>query len=288
MYLCAMAGTIASQQQILEKLGIEQLNPMQEEALSVINSSDDVLLLSPTGTGKTVAFLLPIIGQLNQECSEVQVVIVVPTRELALQIEQVIWKMGSGFKANAVYGGRAGAKDKADLRHRPALLIGTPGRLADHLRRGSFSDKFIKTIVLDEFDKSLEIGFEQDMMEIMELLPNISKRVLTSASQQSKIPDFVGLHKAVRINYLKEGVPQLQIKLVFTPTKNKLDTLLHTLSHLGDVPGIIFCNFKDTIQEVSDFLYDQGIGHGYFHGGMEQADRERRSSNFAMAPIPCS
>ena len=270
-----MSGTITSQKQILEKLGVEKLNPMQEESYQLITTKSDVVLLSPTGTGKTLAFLLPIISILNPDCDEVQVLIVVPTRELALQVEQVTWKMGTGYKTIAVYGGRAGAKDKIDLKHRPAILIGTPGRIADHLRRESFSTKFIKTIVLDEFDKSLEIGFETDMSEIMAFLPNITKRILTSASQQVKVPAFVGLNRPTNINYLGEGIPQLKIKTILSPTKNKLETLLKTIAHLGNKPGIIFCNFKDSIQEVSDCLTENNISHGYFHGGMEQLDRER-------------
>ncbi|HRZ98797.1 MAG TPA: DEAD/DEAH box helicase, partial [Paludibacter sp.] len=141
-----------NQNKILAKLGIETLNSMQNEALETIKSNNEVVLLSPTGTGKTVAFLLPIISELDAACSEIQVMIVVPSRELALQIEQVVRQMGSGFKTNAVYGGRAGAQDKIDLKHRPAILIGTPGRIADHLRKDRFSTEFIKTLVLDEFD----------------------------------------------------------------------------------------------------------------------------------------
>ncbi len=133
-----MATPNKNQKAILQKLGIEKLNAMQEKAIATIRSSDEVVLLSPTGTGKTLAFLLPIVELLDEQCKEVQVLIVVPTRELAIQIEQVARKMGSGFKTNAVYGGRAGSQDKIDLKHRPAILVGTPGRIADHLRKESF------------------------------------------------------------------------------------------------------------------------------------------------------
>jgi len=154
-----------NQNNILAKLGIETLNPMQKEAQETILSNNEVVLLSPTGTGKTVAFLLPIIAELSTTCSEIQVMIVVPSRELALQIEQVIRQMGSGFKTNAVYGGRAGAQDKIDIKHRPAILIGTPGRIADHLRKDRFSTESIKSLVPDDFEKSLELRFEKKMTE---------------------------------------------------------------------------------------------------------------------------
>ena len=148
-----MSGEIKTTQEILQKFGIEELNSMQKSAAVSIIPNSDTVLLSPTGTGKTLAFLLPLVEMLDPEVKEVQAMIVVPSRELALQIEQVFREMGSGFKANAVYGGRSIAKDRIELEHLPALLIGTPGRLADHLRREAFSTSEIKTLILDEFDK---------------------------------------------------------------------------------------------------------------------------------------
>jgi len=275
-----MSKTIKNQKDILNKLNIEKLNPMQEEAHLAINSSPDVVLLSPTGTGKTLAFLLPIIAELNPNCTEIQVLILVPSRELAIQIEQVTREMGTGYKTNAVYGGRAGSKDKIEIKHRPAILIGTPGRVADHLRRENFSVEKIKTLVLDEFDKSLEVGFEKEMIEIIDNLPNLEKRILTSATQEMQIPAFVGLMNPIYINYTDEGISQLKIKTVLSPSKDKLETLIELISHIGNQPGIIFCNFKDTIQRVSDYLTEKNISHGCFYGGLEQKDRERALIKF--------
>jgi superfamily II DNA/RNA helicase len=275
-----MLNTIKNQQNILDKLSIESLNPMQLKAQTVISSNQDIVLLSPTGTGKTLAFLLPIIAELDIECNDVQVLILVPSRELAIQIEQVIREMGAGYKTNAVYGGRAGSKDKTDLKHRPAILIGTPGRISDHIRRENFPLEFIKTLVLDEFDKSLEVGFENEMKEIVAALPNVQKRILTSATQKIEIPGFVGMKKPVYINYLHEGIPLLKVKTILSPSKDKLRTLVETLCHLGNQPGIIFCNFKDTIDRLSDFLTEKNIQHGCFYGGMEQVDRERALIKF--------
>lgn len=275
-----MSGTIKNQNDILEKLQIENLNEMQKETQEVIHSNSNVILLSPTGTGKTLAFLLPTIADLDPKESEIQMLILVPSRELAIQIEQVIREMGTGYKANAIYGGRAGAKDKIDLKHRPAILIGTPGRIADHFRRESFPVNSIKTLILDEFDKSLEIGFEAEMKEVVRRLPNIKKRILTSATQGVQIPEFVGLKNAKKIDYLEEGVPQLTVKTVISAEKDKLKTLVDLICHLGNQPGIIFCNFKETIQYVSDYLAKNRIAHGCFYGGMEQKDRERALIKF--------
>ncbi|MFY9154248.1 MAG: DEAD/DEAH box helicase, partial [Prolixibacteraceae bacterium] len=275
-----MTSPIKNQTNILEKLSIEKLNAMQEEAQETILSNPEIVLLSPTGTGKTLAFLLPVISELDINCPEVQTLIVVPSRELAIQIEQVIREMGTGYKANAVYGGRAGSKDKVEIKHRPAILIGTPGRIADHLRRDNFSAEFISTLVLDEFDKSLEIGFEAEMKDIISLLPNVRKKILTSATQEVEIPKFVALKNPKYIDYLHEGTSQLKVKTVLAASNDKLEMLADLLCHLGDQPGIVFCNFKDTIQEVSDFLTDENIGHGLFYGGMEQKDRERALIKF--------
>jgi superfamily II DNA/RNA helicase len=275
-----MSNNIKNQKSILDKFGIEQLNPMQNEAQLAIQSLDEVVLLSPTGTGKTLAFLLPIIQTLDRNCAEIQVLILVPSRELALQIEQVARQMGTGFKTNAVYGGRAGSQDKLDLQHRPAILIGTPGRVADHLRRKRFSTEFIHTLILDEFDKSLEVGFEKEMTEIVAALPKVKKRILTSATQALQIPEFVGLKDPTIIDYLQDGISQLKVRTILSPSKDKLETLALTLNHLGNQPGIVFCNFKESIQRVSDYLTKKKISHGCFYGGMEQVDRERELIKF--------
>jgi superfamily II DNA/RNA helicase len=265
---------------ILNKLGIEALNPMQEEANETIKSKSDVVLLSPTGTGKTLAFLLPLIGTLDLKCEEIQLLILVPSRELAQQIEKVAREMGSGFKINSIYGGRSGQLDKIDLKTRPAILIGTPGRIADRFRRDDFSLDHIKTLVLDEFDKSLEIGFEKEMAEIIDALPNVEQRILTSATSDAKIPEFVGLKKPVAIDYLAENESQLTVKTLLSNEKDKLIALKKALAFIGPKPGIIFCNFKDALDRVSDYLFENQIDHQCFHGGMEQIDRERALIKF--------
>jgi superfamily II DNA/RNA helicase len=275
-----MATPIKNREDILAKLGIEELNDMQKEAHAAIYKSSDVVLLSPTGTGKTLAFLLPVIDEMNPDETDVQVLILVPSRELAIQIESVIREMGTGYKCNAVYGGQSFNQDRINLKHPPAIIVGTPGRVADHMRRGIFNTSQIKTLILDEYDKALEVGFEDEMDEICSNLKYISKRILTSATKETQIPPFVGLRTPTVIDYSSKGVPKLAIKTIISPTKDKLDTLVKTLCHLGNQPGIIFCNFKDSIQRVSEFLEEKGIPHGCFYGGMEQLDRENALIKF--------
>ncbi|WP_088322974.1 DEAD/DEAH box helicase [Polaribacter tangerinus] len=275
-----MANTIKDQEEILQKLSINQLNPMQLEAIATIKKNTNTVLLSPTGTGKTLAFSLPLLATLQADLEEIQALILVPSRELAIQIEQVIRSMGAGFKVNAVYGGRPMSKDKIELKHLPAILIGTPGRISDHFANERFSKKYIKTLILDEFDKSLEVGFEYEMRGIINELPAVNKRILTSATQGVEIPDFVNLDSPNIVNYLKAISSKLQVKTVVSPAKNKLNTLLHLLNHLGNQQGIIFCNLKDTINNVSAFLETKNIKHECFSGGMEQKDRERSLIKF--------
>ena len=276
-----MANSIKGQQDILTKLNIHVLNPMQEEAISVIKTTTNTIILSPTGTGKTLAFLLPIIKILDPNCNEVQALIIVPSRELAIQIEQVVRTMGSGFKVNAVYGGRPMSKDKMEIKHVPSILIGTPGRIADHFGNERFSKKNIKILILDEFDKSLEDGFELEMREIINQLPHINKRVLTSATQSVKIPDFVRLDKPTTINYLREKIfSKLEVKSVLSSSKSKLPALLDLIGYLGNQNGIIFCNLRSSIDQVSSFLDRNELNHGCFSGGMEQKDRERSLIKF--------
>ncbi|MEO9964486.1 MAG: DEAD/DEAH box helicase [Reichenbachiella sp.] len=275
-----MSENIKDQEAILKKLGIEQLNPMQVAAHEAIANNKEVVLLSPTGTGKTLAFLLPVLAGLDPNSDQVQVLILVPSRELAIQIEQVVREMGSGYKTNAVYGGRAGSKDKIDLKHAPAILIGTPGRIADHMRRETIHTDSIKTLILDEFDKSLEVGFEPEMMDILDALKTLDKKILTSATQKVEIPDFMDINNPERLDFLGGAKNQLTLKTVMASTKDKLESLEQLLGHIGEGSGIIFCNFKDTIQIVSDYLEGSRISHSCFYGGLEQQDRERALIKF--------
>jgi superfamily II DNA/RNA helicase len=192
----------------------------------------------------------------------------------------VIREMGSGFKTNAVYGGRSGSKDKIELKHPPAILIGTPGRILDHIRNKNIATKSIKSLVLDEFDKSMEVGFKADLKEIMQHLPSVRKKILTSATKKVSIPPFINLRKPKELNFRKEAVNELAIKIIVSPTENKLRTLETLLNQIGEGSGIIFCNVKESIQIIHDFLVRKNLNHACFYGGMEQFDRERALVKF--------
>ncbi|HKK74028.1 MAG TPA: DEAD/DEAH box helicase [Saprospiraceae bacterium] len=276
-----MRNTNKTKAEILNKLGIRELNPMQKAALEAIPKQAEVVLLSPTGTGKTLAFLLPLTDFLHPDLEAIQALILVPSRELAIQIEQVAREMGSGLKINAVYGGRSASKDKLDLQHSPALLIGTPGRVADHIKRGNLKTEAIRFLILDEFDKSLEVGFEKEMKAIVRALPNLEKKILTSATQKVGIPGFLELKQPRQLDFSQEDKHlALALRLLWAEQADKLDSLKKLLMQVGDGRGIIFCNYKDTIQFVSEFLERENIEHICYYGGLEQQDRERALIQF--------
>ena len=261
---------------ILSNVGVERLNEMQIAARNVIIEEQNVLLLSPTGSGKTLAFLLPVFQLLEKDTKRVQCLVVVPSRELALQTEQVWKKMGTTFKVNVCYGGHAIDTELKNLSTPPALLIGTPGRLTDHLERKSFDTGSIKILVLDEFDKSLQLGFQDEMNTIIRQLPGLQKRVLLSATTDVEIPVFVKMESPVTLDYTeKEKNEALSIKLVLSPEKDKIDSLFHLLCALDSGPALIFCNHREVTERISELLNMKGIEAGYYHGGMDQDDRER-------------
>ncbi|WP_345953590.1 DEAD/DEAH box helicase [Mucilaginibacter sp. PAMB04168] len=268
-------------QQSLKNLKITALNPMQEAAIAAAKKSD-VILLSPTGSGKTLGFLLPMLGALKPNVTTVQALVLVPSRELALQIEQVFKTMGTGFKVNCCYGGHDVKTELNNLSHPPAVLIGTPGRIAHHLRRESFSTRTIHTLILDEFDKALEFGFQEDMAYIIKQLPAIKKRMLTSATKMDEIPDFTGMINPATLNFLTNiaSAPDIKQKAVIAASEDKLEAVFALLCKIGNESTLVFCNHRDAVDRISDVLWDMGIPHGIFHGGMEQDDRERALIKF--------
>ncbi|MFH1119461.1 MAG: DEAD/DEAH box helicase [Bacteroidota bacterium] len=259
----------------LGRLGISQLKPMQEAAVKAIRPGADIVLLSPTGSGKTLAFLLPLIKMLVPGQAGVQALILAPSRELALQIEQVFKQLQSGFKVNTCYGGHPVSTERNNLKEPPALLIGTPGRVADHIRRSSFDTSSVTTLVLDEFDKSLEFGFQGEMEFITSRLEMIASRVLTSATNLNTIPEFTGICNPEVLDFTVDATPQrLNLSAVKADGTDKLEALFHLICHIGNEACLVFCNHRETVERVSGLLSDKHIRHGIYHGGLEQEERE--------------
>lgn len=261
---------------LLSNLGIEAFNEMQTKSFQTIQDQNEVVLLAPTGSGKTLAFLWPIISQLNPEIKQVQCLILTPTRELALQIEQVWKKLGTGYKVNVCYGGHAMQTEIQNLTTPPALLIGTPGRIEDHLVRDSFRTQDIKLLILDEFDKSLQLGFHEQMATIIQRLSHLKKKVLVSATPCPDVPDFVKLKHPVTLDYIvnDQHNNKLQLHWVRSTDSNRNKIVVQLLSTFKDETALIFCNQRETAESLCNYILSHNIAATFYHGKLEQEDRE--------------
>ena len=272
---------------LLLNLGIESLNEMQIAAQETILNDANVLLLSPTGSGKTLAFLLPIFETLEPEITGVQCLILVPSRELGLQIEQVWKKMGTDYKVNVCYGGHSIDTEIKNLSTPPAVLIGTPGRIADHIDRATFKTDKIQTLILDEFDKSLQLGFHEQMSFIISKLTKVNKRVLVSATSGIEIPKYTRVVNPMVLDFIpsEEEKVNLTMKMVVSKEKDKIGSLFNLICSLKSQSALIFCNHRDAAERISDTLNEKGIYATYYHGGMDQDERERALIQFRNGSV---
>ena len=270
--------------QALENLKIEALNPMQEASIDAWHEGKDLILLSPTGSGKTLAYLLPLLDTLNPEVKGVQAVVLVPSRELALQIDQVFKSMNTPYKAMSCYGGRPAMEEHRTMKGiQPSIIIGTPGRMNDHLSKQNFDASTVRTLVIDEFDKCLEFGFQEEMATVIGQLPNLERRFLLSATDSEEIPQFAGMNRTTKLSFLSEDEAvseRINIYKVLSPIKDKLETLYKLLCTLGSQSTLVFCNHRESVDRVGKYLQSQKLPCGVFHGGMEQEDRERSLYKF--------
>lgn len=270
-------------QKVLENFKFASLNKMQLATIDAAKKTKDIILLSPTGSGKTLAFLLPVVSRLDAENANVQALILVPSRELAIQIEQVFKQMNTGFKVNCFYGGHLTKTERNNLSNPPAVMVGTPGRIAQHLRNDNFDTGSIHTLVLDEFDKSLEFGFKEDMSFIISQLKKLKNRILTSATTMAEIPVFTGIKNPVELNFLNSPSPTtagLTLKYLKGDDADKLQLLFGLICKLQNKSTLVFCNHREAVGRIGLLLSEKGLSHGIFHGGMEQEDRERALIKF--------
>lgn len=264
---------------VLEKLHIEELNAMQQAACkAILGTGDDVVILSPTGSGKTLAYLLPTAHLVDETSAQVQVLVVVPGRELALQSGNVLKSMACGVKSVSCYGGRPAMDEHRTLRQvMPQVVFGTPGRLNDHLQKGNISPYGVRMLVIDEFDKCLEMGFHDEMARLVHRLPGLQRRVLLSATDAAEIPHFISLDSARRLDFLvdEEQIPsRVTIYEVRSAMKDKLEELSRLLRSFGSSSSIVFLNYRDGVERTSEYLRREGFSVSHFHGGLEQKQRE--------------
>ena len=266
------------QESALRSMGVTSLNAMQQAAIGHCRSNGDMVLLSPTGTGKTLAFLLPLLERLDASLSKVQAIIVLPSRELARQVFEVWRSMSTPFQMVALYGGRSLEQEVASLGGAsPSVIVGTPGRLLDHLGKSTFQVDKCSMLVIDEFDKCLEMGFHDEMSKLVDKLPALASRFLLSATDAAEIPAFVSLDVAKRLDFRAvDALPATRTSYytVTTTPDKRLSALVSLLCSFGGEPAIVFCNFRETVDEVCAFLAKASLNCIAYSGAMEQKMRE--------------
>ena len=275
------------------KLGITRLNDMQQKMLGAATEKRDIILLSPTGTGKTLAFIMPVLKMLKPASGRVQCVVLAPSRELVIQIAGVFSGLAAGFKTTVLYGGHKVEDEVNTLKITPDIIVATPGRLLDHIKRGNIDVLPVRILVLDEFDKTLELGFEDDVRKIINRMKNVSRNILTSATRADVLPAFLKMENPIEVNFLSENTGlrhRLKVNKVNTDLKDKLESLLVLLKNITEgshlEKSIIFVNHRESAERVADFLKGKGVDCVLYHGQLDQRERETAIVKFNNGSSP--
>lgn len=271
---------------LLSSLKIEKFNQMQKAVITQGCEGRSLLVLSPTGSGKTISFLTVVLNRLKRSVNGVTSIIVVPSRELAIQIDSVFRAIKSNFKVTCCYGGHSSKIERERLKETPALVIGTPGRILDHIERNALSLDNVDLIILDEFDKLLELGFEEEIGQLFEFIKAKSQVILTSASSIDSFqsfPEFIFMERFSTIDYNKQVESTLKLRLVDAENEKKVDSLIELIKEFNQEPTVVFCNHRQAVDRISIALKNKNFEHGVFHGGLEQIEREKSLIKFRGA-----
>ena len=263
---------------VKERLAIAELNEMQQSALNAWKTGrGDLVLYSPTGTGKTLAFALCLLQALKSPMQRLQAVVMAPSRELVMQTAEILRQLAVDYKVTACYGGHAVADEKASLAVTPDIIVATPGRLLDHHKRGHIDLSGTRLLVLDEMDKALELGFEDEMRRLIKVMPHINRRIMASATVLDVVPDYVRLHNPTILNVLEQTeqpAERIRVWQVVSNDKDKLETLRQLLLSLDGDKTIVFANFRESVERIHQALSKWGFSVGIYHGALEQQQRE--------------
>ncbi|MDE6097278.1 MAG: DEAD/DEAH box helicase [Muribaculaceae bacterium] len=273
---------------IQQRLGIAALNELQTAAMAC--RSRAMVILAPTGSGKTVAFAIPLLNSLGEPGGGIRGLVIAPTRELVLQVAEVLRKAGYGYRTAALYGGHSFEEESRTLSVTPDIVVATPGRLLDHIQRGTADVSAVKALVIDEYDKALELGFLGQMSKIGRRLGRLRLTVVTSATALADLPGFIDLSGAETIDFRSNtalNTGRLQTVRIEAPARDKLDTLVDLLHTMPDGAGtLIFVNHRDSAERVYERLRREGAPVGLYHGGLQQQEREMALALFANGSTP--
>lgn len=272
---------------IQRRTHITQLNPMQRR-MAQIATRGTYTLLAPTGSGKTLAFSIPLLKGIYPAAGHVQAVVIAPSRELVLQIAEVIRPLATGLKTAAFYGGHSMQEETASLAVTPDIIVATPGRLLDHLKRGQIDLGAVSSLVLDEYDKALELGFADEMKRVCRRLTGLRLIILTSATQLAALPDYLPASRPETIDFSASDTPRrrMQVVRVESPSRDKLATLSDLLHSLSNGRVIVFANHRESVERIYDALKKEGLPVGIYHGGLDQNDRENAIVQLANNSTP--
>ena len=282
------------QEQIISRLktqfAISHLNKMQEVLVEKWRTtSQNLVLYSPTGSGKTIAFAMSILGFINEKICDLQAIVLEPSRELAIQTTNVLKQLAPSVKVTCCYGGHNSQDEKLSLLSSPAIVVSTPGRMLDHINRGNISPDSAHMVVLDEFDKSLELGFINEMSDIFKHINPAARLLMTSATKIKTYPSFFTTGNLETIDFLKDHELSTQSRITTWQVKcannNRIGCLIDLLLSLPDEKTVIFSNQRDTAQFIYKQLLKNDIPSGLYIGTLQQSEREKVLSMFKTGSL---
>ncbi len=259
----------------------------QAASKAILSGSGNVEVLSPTGSGKTLAYLLPLAQLLDATSDALQAVVIVPGRELAIQTAEVLASLKAGLRGYACHGGRPTMDEHRELRKvKPQIIIATPGRLNDHIDKGNIETGDVRFVVIDEFDKCLQMGFADEMNKAVNSLPRSARRIFLSATDVST-DELVNTalspagFEVVDFRQDAQQEDRVKVNIVHSPDKDKLAVLAALLRCFKGESTIVFLNYRDSVERTTAFLSDEGFTVSAYHGGLDQRQREEAIYRFA-------
>ncbi|MDP8924466.1 MAG: DEAD/DEAH box helicase [Chloroflexota bacterium] len=275
----------------LDEMGYREPTEIQAAAIPVLLAGRDVMGQAQTGTGKTAAFGIPMVEQIDTEQAEVQAIVLAPTRELALQISKEIARIGghAGVRLATIYGGAPMSKQLVELKRGAQIVVGTPGRILDHLSRGTLSLRTVKFFVLDEADRMLDMGFMPDVERILRRTPRSRQTALFSATMPTVVKILARRHmrdpQLIQVRPEERTVAEVDQIYYEVAERDKLDALVAVLEEQQPERAMVFCRTQVAVDRVTRALQKRGVPAEAIHGSMGQGQRERVIADFRRGAL---